>query len=249
LDALSLIGSRNIATHTTRAVTPIVVQEHLARGRNLFKLERYAVFMIDSGLVTCIDASKRRVKWRTQTDSSFADLRQAAAEEVSMGLHSEEEKLTRLRKYPHLARYSLHQHDAMIHSTTQRYRGTDPYVMAVGEEKLTAINARSGDIVDEITLDQAPVAPAIVDDFNGDGTNDIIIVTANTIYGYVVASHSATSTIAVVMILMVGLLALLFLTREMSIRDGGCEGAGDAELPTTAPLAKTRPRTVKRSTD
>jgi hypothetical protein len=252
LDPLSLIGSRNIASATTHGVTPVVVQHHLRKGRDLFKVQRHAIFMIDSGLVTCLDPVTKRVMWRAQTEATFPDLRRAAEEEVSIGLHSEEDKMTRLRKFPHLAKYSLHQHDVAVHSAKQRYREADPFVLAVGEKHLVSINARSGEIEETIDLEQAPVAPTMIVDVNGDGVNDVLVFSANTIYGFVVQPRSATSTIAMLMMLMVGVLITLVVAREMREHDGEAEilpggafSGGDAQH-----VAPHRgPHRVKRSTD
>lgn len=249
LDPLSLIGSKNTASTTTHGVAPVVVQHHLRKGRDLFKVQRHAVFLIDSGLVTCLDPVTKRVLWRAQTEATFADLRRMEEEEVSVGLHSEEEKMTRLRKFPHLAKYSLHQHDVTVHSAKQRYRETDPFVLAVGEKHLVTINARSGEVEETIDLEQAPVAPTMIVDVNGDGINDVLVFSANTIYGFVVQPRSATSTVAMLMILMVGVLVTLVIAREMREHD---DGADEILLPGGGGAAEhhsSRPHKVKRSTD
>ncbi|CUG90107.1 membrane-associated protein, putative [Bodo saltans] len=254
LDPLSLIGSRNVASTTTHGVTPVVVQHHLRKGRDLFKVQRHAIFMIDSGLVTCLDPVTKRVMWRVQTEATFPDLRKAEEEEVSIGLHSEEDKMTRLRKFPHLAKYSLHQHDVTVHSAKQRYREADPFVLAVGEKHLVSINARSGEIAETIDLEQAPVAPSMIVDVNGDGVNDVLVFSANTIYGFVVQPRSATSTVAMLMLLMVGVLVTLVVAREMREHDGEAEilpgGAFSGSGADGHHAAQHRgPHKVKRSTD
>lgn len=241
LDALSLIGSHNVAQQTTRGAAPVVVQHPIRKGRDLFKAQRHAVFLIDTGLATCVDPVSRTVVWRTQTDASFLEERSLTAEEVSMGLHSEDEKESRLHHHPHIAKYSLHQHDISVHSAKQRYRETDPFVLAVGSTSLAAINARSGVVATTVLLEQPPVAPTLVVDFNGDGVNDVIVFSANSIYGFVAQQQSSTSTIAMLMILMAGVLVTLAVAREMR------EQQEDEILPSVGP--PQRQRKVKRSTD
>lgn len=250
-DALSLIGSRNVATSTTHATTPIVLQHHEVHGRGLVKVARHAVFMIDTGLMTCVDPKTKRVVWRTQTDATFSDLRAMAAEETSAGLHSQEELDNRVRKFPHLVPYSMHQNQdaqTIIHSVKQRYRETDPFVLAVGETHLAAINARNGAIAEQIALLQPPVAPSLVVDLNGDGQNDVLVFSSAGMYGFIVHRQGATSTVALLMLLMVAALLVLVVAREMSSQ----QDEDGIDLMSTAPASSSKGhavRRLKRSTD
>ena len=244
-DVIELVGSRNIASEKTRAVPPVVIQHHLAKGVGLFKLRRLGVFMVDSGLVTCLDPVAKRVAWRVETDAGFTP-QQLDESEVSLVMHSEEEKENRLRRFPHLAPYSFHHHDPRVFSKREMYHRTDPFVLAVGDQSLVAISGRDGSIAAHVQLPEAPVAPVIVADFNGDGTNDILVVTASSYFGFVVSQRGSTTTIPLLMLLMVGLLGMLFVVREVTVQSGG---VGDDELPSTLASAASRPRKVKRSTD
>ena len=200
-DVIELVGSRNIASEKTRAVPPVVIQHHLAKGVGLFKLRRLGVFMVDSGLVTCLDPVAKRVAWRVETDAGFTP-QQLDESEVSLVMHSEEEKENRLRRFPHLAPYSFHHHDPRVFSKREMYHRTDPFVLAVGDQSLVAISGRDGSIAAHVQLPEAPVAPVIVAVFNGDGTNDILVVTASSYFGFVVSQRGSTTTIPLLMLLM-----------------------------------------------
>ena len=82
------------------------------------------------------------------------------------------------------------------------YHRTDPFVLAVGDQSLVAISGRDGSIAAHVQLPEAPVAPVIVADFNGDGTNDILVVTASSYFGFVVSQRGSTTTIPLLMLLM-----------------------------------------------
>lgn len=248
VDKLELLGSRNIVSESTRAVTPIVVQTHVPRGHNAQQVERLAIFMVDSGLVTCLNPSRRRVLWRTNTRSEFssADDERAAGRSV----RSKDTELTqdsRRRPHPHLSSYSLYQlaseDDVTYVGGRHRYDHTDPYVLAVGEDTLSALHTRNGKVAVTVPLPGVPVAPTIVTDFNGDGTNDLIIVTESGVYGFVAGTQASSETLAVLMVLMMALLGLLFLGREVVAKEHDAE---DAEATAAGP---PQPPTFKRATD
>ncbi|RNF10969.1 putative intergrin alpha chain protein [Trypanosoma rangeli] len=220
LNTLELIGSRNVVSKKTRSVTPIVVQLHTMRGRDLFQVERHAVFLIDTGLVTCVDPSRRRVMWRTQTDATFYGLREAAEADAGTAGLSAKERMHRAVTFPHLAAYSFYQSQddsVMSVSGSKRYLHTDPFIIALGERYMSILGTRNGRVLRTIELESPPVAPVIVRDFNGDGINDIIVVTKEGIYGFAVGTQTSSETITALMLLMVTLLAVLFVVREISL--------------------------------
>lgn len=207
-DPLSLIGSRNVGHKYTRAVTPLVVQQHSAKGVNMWRVRRRAVFMIDSGLVTCVSPVSKQVIWRAQTDAGFENKKEA--EEVSGGLHSQEEADNRVRRFPHLSHYSFHAADAPVRSAKTMHYGSDPYVIAVGTRVMAAVNARNGHIIRSAKLYSPPIAPLVVADFNGDGTNDIVVTSENGYYGFIVTHQNGGSTTSILMAMTIALLALLY---------------------------------------
>lgn len=255
LNMLELLGSTNRVTAATRSVPPVVVQVHRAIGRGVTQMERYAVFLIDSGLATCVDPSRRRVLWRTQTESSFSDLVETIKTRNYSGLaRTSEEMESLVRPYPHLAPYSFYQRapeDDPNHVSggRSRYRRTDPYVIAVGERVMSAINTKNGRVVRHVKLPEPPIAPIIIADFNGDGVNDVIVVTRRHIYGFVGGAQVSTSTVTSLMVLMVALLVLLFVARELTFSKDEDE---DEYLPpgaTQEEILKHKPRVHKRATD
>ncbi|KAH9578611.1 hypothetical protein LSM04_000669 [Trypanosoma melophagium] len=249
LNTLELIGSRNILSKNTRGVTPLVVQLHTTKGRGLFQVERHAVFIIDSGLVTCVDPSRRRVMWRSQTDAFFPGLRESQEADVGMAGLSTREREHRAVTFPHLASYNFYQSNQDTVDTvggTGRYLKTDPFIIAVGERYMTLLSAGTGRVLRTVELEFPPVAPVIVQDFNGDGINDIIVITSQGIYGFVVGMQTSSDTVTALMILMVSLLAVLFVVRELSASD---ESEPEVLPSSVRDVHRAARRTIRRATD
>ncbi|CCW67757.1 unnamed protein product [Phytomonas sp. Hart1] len=217
LNTLELLGSRNIVSKSTFSVMPLVVQVHRSRFLGLLQVERYAVFMINSGLITCVDPSRRRVLWRVQTPSSFS----GPPHEYSgkRPLSNSDDALPP-RLFPHLAAYTLyekHTNEKIKEGGGggQPYRRADSHVLAVGKDTLTAINSKTGVITCRIALEEPPIAPVLVLDFNGDTINDLIIVSKGHIYGFIGSTQASSETLPVLMMLMICLLAVLFFSRRV----------------------------------
>jgi hypothetical protein len=247
VNTLELLGSRNVVSATTHGTPPLVVQVQNNRGSGVYQIERYAVFMINTGLVTCVDPSRRRVLWRAQTGSRFAHPQtEDMAELGGRGNHEFE-----LKPFPQLVSYSLAQGNrdtdvAFVGGGKEPYRRVDTYVLAVGDTEFSVIKTKSGKVTRTVGLAEAPVAPVLVVDFNGDGTNDLIVVSKFGIYGFVGNSQASSETVAALMLLLVGLLGILFAIREKNIAEGDEEGY---TLPEHTSDKAHRSKTFKRSTD
>ncbi|CCW60352.1 unnamed protein product [Phytomonas sp. EM1] len=217
LNTLELLGSKNIVSKTTFSVMPLVVQVHQSKFLDLIQVERYAVFMLNSGLLTCVDLSRRRVLWRVQTSSSFSEV--TNAHQAKMYLHDFEED-NRPKSFPHLVAYSLNQKSAeedvsYVGGGGQQYTRADSYILAVGEDMLTSIHIKTGLISCSVALEEPPIAPVIVMDFNGDGINDLIVVSRGHIHGFIGSAQASSETLPVLMMLMIGLLVLLFISQRV----------------------------------
>lgn len=230
-DALALIGSRNIAKEETLAAAPCVVQRHVPKGRGLFMVRRLAVFFVDTGLVTAIDPVSKRVVWRTQTESTFEDLRgqlEHFEAEANAGLNSADEKDARSAIFPHLMPYVLKTNPLPLLRTMRRaVKEKHPYVIAAGTKGFSLINTMSGRIASTVELPYAPRGPAIVADFNGDGINDVVIFTKNAMYGLTAHSHAGGAVIPMLMMTLVALVGFLFLVREVSSSPAVASGESD----------------------
>jgi fructoselysine-6-P-deglycase FrlB-like protein len=70
---------------------------------------------------------------------------------------------------------------------------------------------RSGDgaLVGEARLEEPPIARPAVGDFNNDGTNDVIIVSANAYYAYSLSTQSASLFLPTLLFLLLLAIASL----------------------------------------
>eukprot|EP00796_Vickermania_ingenoplastis_P002100 gene2101-1279_t len=202
VDKLELLGSYNSVSQSTSAAPPLVVQLQYSRAPGVVALERRALFLLDSGLVTSLDPSRRRVAWRTAARTSF-----------SPGAESH---------YPHLSPYAISQPQRdddpeFVGGGVQRFDRAEPYVIAVGDRAMATLHTSSGAVVQHVTLPHPPVGPLLVADFNGDGVNDVLVVTAHGVYGFVGVVQLGASSVAGLLSAMLAVLLLLFLTRDLSL--------------------------------
>ncbi|CAM43112.1 conserved hypothetical protein [Leishmania braziliensis MHOM/BR/75/M2904] len=248
LNTLELLGSRSVASAMTRATPPLILQVQQNMGGGLQQVERYAAFMIDTGLVTCIDPSRRRVLWRAQTGGRFAPTPSddmAEARKIRYQVNSD------VRPFPQMVPYSLLQKNretdvTFVGGGGEPFRRVDTYVLAMGDTEFSIIKTKNGKVTRSISLPEPPVAPVLVVDFNGDGTNDLIVVSKYHIFGFVGSSRASSETMAALMLLLVGLLGILFAVREKKIAE---EGQDDYTLPVHTGDKVQRKKTFKRSTD
>ncbi|GET91635.1 hypothetical protein, conserved [Leishmania tarentolae] len=248
LNTLELLGSRNVASSTTRATPPVILQVQQNMGAGLQQVERYAAFMIDTGLVTCIDPSRKRVLWRAQTGGHFAP---SPFDDMAEVRTSRYHVNADVKPFPQMVPYSLMQKNretdvTFVGGGKASFSRVDTYVLAVGDAEFSIIKTKNGKVTRSISLEEPPVAPVLVVDFNGDGTNDLIIVSRYHIFGFVGSSRASSETIAVLMLLLVGLLGILFAVREKKIADGDQDSY---TLPVHAGDKVQRKKTFKRSTD
>jgi hypothetical protein len=247
-DPLSLIGSRPIGRRDSVAAPPLVVQHQIFKGNGIYKVTRDAVFLLDSGLVTAINPVGKRVVWRADTLAGFGHSVAESAGEAGVIMHSQEEKEARTpTHYPHLAAYHFRHRRHEVLSEQTSHEGNDPIVLAVGDEHLVAINAKSGIKQAVVQLPHPPTAPVIVGDFNGDGLNDIIIVTKYGLYGLLVSHKVSGSIVTMLMLLMVLMLVMLYASQSM-VQQHDREIGGELDAAEFPP-PPSRPVRVKRSTD
>ena len=240
VDSFSLIGSRNVAHEQTSAASPVVIQRHIRKGRDTYVVRRYPVFFIDTGLVTAIDPVTKRVLWRSQTPSDFSPVRSNTEQDTSQGLSSENEKDNRADMFPHMMPYAqYHRPITKLRTMARAIKEAHPFVLAVGQRVISVLSSDNGHVAATVDLPNPPYAPVQVVDFNGDGVNDLVIVSKDAIYGYTGHVHTSGAVIPMLMTLMLALVASLFVAKELSLR--GLLGEGSAQefdsadsiLPTT----------------
>ncbi|KAG2490863.1 hypothetical protein HYH03_010781 [Edaphochlamys debaryana] len=101
-------------------------------------------------------------------------------------------------------------------------------VLAAGTDHAMIVSEH-GHILSELELPAAPTQPLVVADFNGDGLNDIVLVTERGIYGYVQVQHLAGGmSLSALMLTLVIALGLVYLTQHYDPLGNMGSGSGDA---------------------
>jgi hypothetical protein len=85
--------------------------------------------------------------------------------------------------------------------------------------------AGDGALVGEAVLEEPPIARPAVGDFNNDGTNDVIIVSANAYYAYSLSTQSASLFLPTLLFL------LLLAIASLAVYQRRHEAAGPAAAP------------------
>lgn len=226
VNKLELLGSYNSVSFESFAVMPLVVQV----GQNGIdtRPEPRAIFMVNSGLVTCVDPIRNRVAWRASSRSSFT--REASDDEQG---------------YPHLIGYSIsapRPEDDMHYvggGGSQQHERIEQYVLAVGDKSLTVLHAKSGATVQQLVLPHPPLGPLLVADFNGDEVSDVLVVTRQGIYGFEGAVQTNNAGVATLLFTSICSLLILFFTRDANLwplssgggADSGYWRSGSREVP------------------
>eukprot|EP01062_Namystynia_karyoxenos_P073874 TRINITY_DN70693_c0_g1_i1.p1 TRINITY_DN70693_c0_g1~~TRINITY_DN70693_c0_g1_i1.p1 ORF type:complete len:826 (+),score=289.96 TRINITY_DN70693_c0_g1_i1:113-2479(+) len=223
-------GGRDHFDEHLTAAPPLAVHRHVheVEHHGAIKYRTDVLFYISSGFVTCLDGHTGNVRWHADTDSAFG----AHAAGVHLGHQADGEKgadetaldprfraqVHELPAHAHMRAYSLmtktepHPQDDVVTIRNIYYVYPTQFVLAVGTKVLSVLNAASGHLEEEFRLEQPALAPVMVDDFNGDGVNDIIVVSKGGIWGVVARRRAAANVITATLVCVMGLLGLLFVS-------------------------------------
>ena len=235
-DPLERIGSQNLASRDTEMAVPSVVHLRRPFGRHIFKSQRLAVFLTSHGLVSATSAETGTTLWRSETPCSFAirarDSHDAAFS--TFAATSPEERSSQLHHFPHTAAFSFHDSSADaadVRSVAAARHRHHALILAVGSTHLALLNSLHGTIEATATVDRMPVAPTVIADLDGDGSNDLLITTPTGYHGYFVRRHSSGGVTAAVLVVAVGVVAVLYMIAYGSRFDLLGNTAGVEEAP------------------
>ena len=169
----------------TEILTPVMLPlPDLTHGyRSRHGSHGLVLFATSKGQVTAISATGRHL-WQTAFPGAGWP-------------HSSSEEAAEVRVVPSLSVMALHKH------------GVPTTVLAAGRDAAVLVSEH-GHLMDILWLPAPPVKPLIIADFNGDGLNDIILVTQHDgIYGYLQVPHygsAVTSALLGCLIIAMGML-------------------------------------------
>ncbi|CAD2216081.1 hypothetical protein ADEAN_000354200 [Angomonas deanei] len=212
--------------------------------------------MIDTGLLTCVDPLRRRVRWRAQTIAEF-DPPSGAVTDGETGNktpdapeNEEDQKDQRGDAYPHLTPYRPFGDRHGDNPIFARYARSYDYVIAVGQRHASVVGVRDGKVHQSIELPCTPIAPLLIEDINNDGVMDVIVTCKTGLYVYAGDMNGgAPQSVAVLILLVFFLVGLLFLVREVTVITKVEEAVDETERAEAARLRDMERRAFKRATD
>ena len=94
----------------------------------------------------------------------------------------------------------------------------DQFIISLGDEFITILDLNGNiQFVDKVPSEL--IGKILIEDFNGDNINDIILQTKNGFYGYSVKIHRGLSLISFLTISLVTILSLMFLSTFINLND------------------------------
>jgi hypothetical protein len=97
-------------------------------------------------------------------------------------------------------------------------------VLAVGSQAMVVISEHGHELA-RMSLNFPPIQPATIMDFNGDGLNDIIVVTAGGIFGYAQVQHMGGLSFGALLLTLMIAMGVVYYTQQVS---SGAEVSGKA---------------------
>jgi hypothetical protein len=177
------------------------------------RLDTY--FFTNTGLVSKFGPQGHAV-WQHQTEASWlTDANVADARAVT------DHAMRRLSVQPSLHPYRLHA------------GGVPNMILATGERSLVVLDVHAGQSRFRVHLEDVPVSAPIVADFDHDGWNDVIVVTAQGVYGYSLHRSVGTQLFSLLTGVLLASLAIVFATKlrhygAMVIGGGGSSAGSSA---------------------
>lgn len=105
-----------------------------------------------------------------------------------------------------------------------RHHAWPTAVLAAGAHAFVAVSEH-GNVMATGSLPAPPTQPLVIADFNGDGLNDLIVVTSGAVFGYIQVRHFGGHTLSAVMLTLIIAMGIVYYTQQY---EGGL-GLGGAK--------------------
>jgi hypothetical protein len=86
-------------------------------------------------------------------------------------------------------------------------------ILAAGARRVDVISEH-GNVLASMSLAAPPVQPLRVLDFNGDGLNDLVVVTATGVFGYAQVHHVGGLPLGALMLTLIVAMGVVFYTQQ-----------------------------------
>ncbi|KAL7519369.1 hypothetical protein ACHAWX_004136 [Stephanocyclus meneghinianus] len=184
-----------------RAAPPLLIEGSLGYGNDV-------VFAMNNGVIVRYDSNGREV-WRKKS-----------AKDGTPTWHSS--KFAFLGRVQFGAIKSHSSVSASSHRNQHRPGSPVRPILISGEDGAAVISPASGKVLSSVVYPQTIVAQPLLADLNGDGTDDLLVVSADAVWGYRILVETGRSgffsIVVVTLVVGVALAALLHKTSQTSRR-------------------------------
>jgi hypothetical protein len=91
-----------------------------------------------------------------------------------------------------------------------------PTALLLGGSTTATIISEHGNTLETMRLPTPPVAPLIIEDFTGDGYNDIIVITASGVYGYAQVPHIGGFALSGILLTLIIAMGIVYYTQQLA---------------------------------
>jgi hypothetical protein len=109
-------------------------------------------------------------------------------------------------------------------------RNMDNPIVLVTHDRITLLSVMTGHIMTSYTLPQTSIVRPYIMDINQDGTSDLIIVTKDAIWGYIMIVRTTTNNTIVLYHILIGILIMGFMLAYLRNRFGPNPGQRSTDL-------------------
>ncbi|KAL6048323.1 Integrin-alpha FG-GAP repeat-containing protein 2 [Balamuthia mandrillaris] len=165
------------------ATNPVALQSPRSLMRDPLHSDKDIVFLVSSGKMTSLD-NKGRVNWQVETSVTWGQ--QGGGDAAARRRKRSRLWGSRWWDPTYIKQTSPEFSAPVVPSLTVFHTtafGEQASILAVADS-MVIVSADGDKLAEAIIEGGVPIAPPTIADFNNDGLNDIIIVTANAYYGY-----------------------------------------------------------------
>eukprot|EP01041_Mallomonas_annulata_P005268 gene5268-10538_t len=228
-DSLALSKSR--LPETVAAVTPLVLSTRVNPTSRDAKVMDVIV-AVSIGVVTCY-SGEGVYRWQVTDAPSWA-----VAVPVDSDRSLDQDKRSR-PPAPHASVLPF-DWDAQRVEESGTHDSSFAQVMVLGDSKLALIS-RTGDILTSADIPKLPVTRPVFGDFDDDGIIDVIVVTADAVFGYRLEVTPSAKGMLIAFLVLIVLAAVIFVANVKSeiVHDSSRAGGGGGKQKSVMSMVRS----------
>lgn len=183
----AILEDEDSANQATELATPVLLPLPQGNGyRSRRSQHGIIVFNTNKGQMTAVNAKGQHL-WQSFFPTTWP--------------HASSQQGTERKVVPTLAVMAMHR------------QAVPTTILAAGHEAAVLVSEH-GNLLDALWLPAPPIQPLLVVDFNGDGHNDIILVTSTGVFGYAQVQHYGGFTLSALLGCLIIAMLVVFYTQQ-----------------------------------